>query len=109
MLSYDEMDSGKSFYSVDGARRGFPVTLVLLTPLSPGASYKFQLDVVHADSDSMAEVDVTVNAPPACTELSVSNQKCSNCQSFLNILHCISLQNTGDGLVVVQKSPHTST
>lgn len=72
MLTYDEIEQGKNFYSVDSPKRGYPVPLLVIADLTPGATYEFQLDVSHADSESRASVTVTVNAPPSCTALAVS-------------------------------------
>ena len=79
VLDYDDFESGRFFYSSDRARQGYPVTLIILSSLTAGSTYEFQLDASHSDSDARATVTVTVNAPPACSALAVSRTQYHTC------------------------------
>ena len=65
VLGYDDFESGRYFYSSDRARQGYPVTLIILSSLTAGSTYEFQLDASHSDKD----------APPASAALAVSRTR----------------------------------
>jgi len=63
--------NGKNY---GGNGRAVSVALVVAAEfLKPGATYKFELDATHSDNFAVAALEVTVNAAPQCTDVTVSS------------------------------------